>query len=47
VISADLPLAAQALPGRSLRFDLVDLATARQARREQWSRLDAALPPYL
>lgn len=47
VISADLPLAAQALPGRSLRFELVDLAAARQARREQWSRLEAALPPYL
>ena len=47
VISADLPLAAQALPGCSMRFDLVDLATARQARRDQWSRLEAALPPYL
>jgi antagonist of KipI len=46
VISADLPLAAQVRPGGSLRFDLVDLAAARQARREQWPRLDSVLPPY-
>ena len=45
VISADLPLAAQLLPGDTLGFSFVDRATAQAAARAQRSALDAVLPP--
>ena len=40
VISADLPLLAQMLPGLSLNFRLVDLEEAVQAAREVFGRLE-------
>lgn len=45
VITADLPLAAQLLPGHTLRFTLVEPAEARAALLAQRAALDAALPP--
>lgn len=45
VISADLPLAAQLLPGHTLRFRFVELEEARAALRDQRAALDAVLPP--
>jgi antagonist of KipI len=45
VITADLPLAAQLLPGDAVRFRDAGLAEARRAYREQRAMLDAALPP--
>lgn len=45
VISADLPLAAQMLPGQTLRFRFVEPDEARAALREERAALDAVLPP--
>jgi antagonist of KipI len=45
VISADLPLAAQLLPGDSLRFAIITQEEAWAALRDQRAALDAALPP--
>lgn len=45
VISADLPLAAQLLPGESLSFALVDVAQARAAWRAQEALLARLMPP--
>lgn len=45
VISADLPLAAQLLPGDSLRFAIITPAEAWAALRDQRAALDAMLPP--
>ncbi len=45
VISADLPLAAQLLPGDGIGFSIVTLAEAQAALRDQQSRLDNLLPP--
>jgi antagonist of KipI len=45
VIAADLPLAAQLLPGDTLGFRLINVAEARRILFEQRRRLDEALPP--
>lgn len=44
VISADLPVAAQLMPGDSLRFSLVDAGEASGLIRTRYAELDAALP---
>lgn len=44
VISADLPLAAQLIPGESLRFAVVDVAEARAAWRAQEALLANKIP---
>jgi len=43
-ISTDLPLAAQLLPGDSVRFTLIEVREARAIAREQRTRLEAVLP---
>ncbi|MEW6544294.1 MAG: biotin-dependent carboxyltransferase family protein [Nitrospirota bacterium] len=45
VISADIPLAAQLLPGDSVRFALIEVPEAQALFRAQRAALDAALPP--
>ncbi len=45
VTSADLPLAAQLMPGDAIMFSLVDCTQARLQARRQQAALDAALPP--
>ncbi len=45
VISADLPLAAQLMPGDGLAFEVIRVAEAREAARRQRDRLDQAVPP--
>ncbi len=44
VISADLPLAAQLLPGDQMMFTPATLAEARSALQEQWHTLERLLP---
>lgn len=44
VISADLPAAAQLMPGDQLRFSLVDASEASQIIRARHAELEAALP---
>ncbi len=44
VVSADLPLASQLLPGDSVRFTLVEVHEAQAIAREQRERLEAMLP---
>ena len=44
-ISADIPLAAQLLPGDTIRFAVVGVAEAQQILREQHRLLDSVLPP--
>jgi antagonist of KipI len=46
VISADLPLAAQLLPGEHLTFSATSLPEARAALQEQWHALERILPPW-
>lgn len=46
VISADIPAAAQLVPGDRLRFSFVDAKEAYKLARAQRARLDAALPPH-
>ena len=45
VISADLPLAAQLMPGDAIRFSTCTIAEAQAILREHYALLDAALPP--
>jgi antagonist of KipI len=45
VVTADLPLAAQLIPGDSVGFTLLDVAEAQTLLRQQWMRLNQALPP--
>lgn len=45
VISADLPLAAQLVPGDCIRFSLIEVSEAQVIVRDQRARLDAVLPP--
>jgi antagonist of KipI len=45
VISADIPLAAQLLPGDTIGFSTVEVAEAQQILREQQRRLAVELPP--
>ncbi len=45
VISADLPLAAQLVPGDFIRFSLIEVSEAQAIARDQRARLDAVLPP--
>jgi antagonist of KipI len=45
VISADLPLAAQLMPGDTIGFSLVDVEEARAIARTQRADLDRLLPP--
>jgi len=44
VISADLPLAAQLMPGETIRFSTCTVAEAQTILRNQYGLLDAALP---
>lgn len=44
-ISADLPLAAQLIPGNTVAFRLVDVSEAQAVAREMRQQIDAALPP--
>lgn len=44
VISADLPLAAQLLPGDTVRFSLIEVREAQAIAREQRAKLEAAVP---
>jgi antagonist of KipI len=45
VISADLPLAAQLMPGNTVTFTLVEVSEAQAVSRELRQRIDAGLPP--
>jgi len=45
VIAADIPLAAQLLPGDALLFRHTTLREAEAAFADQWGRIDGALPP--
>src|SRR5574341_2105121 len=45
VIAADIPLAAQLLPGDTIRFAVIGVAEAQQIFREQQRVLASALPP--
>ena len=45
VVSADIPLAAQLLPGDEIRFAVVGVAEAQQILREQHRLLAGVLPP--
>ena len=46
VISVDLHLAGQLLPGDAIHFRLTTQAEALAAMKAEWSGLDRALPPY-
>ena len=46
VISADLHLAAQLLPGESIQFKTTTLAEAQALKKAEWKEIDQALPPY-
>jgi antagonist of KipI len=46
VISADLHLAGQMLPGDTIAFRLTTLPEAQAAMMAQWNEVDQALPPY-
>jgi antagonist of KipI len=46
VISADLHLAGQLLPGDTVAFRMTTLPEAQAAMKAQWKELDEALPPY-
>lgn len=45
VITADLPLAGQLLPGDTIRFAEASIDDAHDALRRQWRELDRAIPP--
>ncbi len=45
VISADLPLAAQLIPGDTIGFTLLDVHEAQAMAREHRARIDEVLPP--
>lgn len=47
VISADLPLAAQLVPGDTIGFTAVELGEAQRVLRDQYRELDASLPPVV
>lgn len=47
VISADLHLAGQLMPGDTVTFRMTTLPEARAALKTQWEELDEALPPSL
>ena len=46
VISADLPLAAQLMPGETIRFSICTVADAQAMLRNRYALLDAALPAH-
>jgi len=46
VITADLPLAGQLLPGDEIQFAITTLEEARTALRTQWEDIQQALPPF-
>lgn len=46
VISVDIPMAAQLVPGNRLRFSFVRMPEAQALARALRAQLDAALPPY-
>ena len=45
VISADIPLAAQLMPGDTLQFQMVTVKEAEEALRQQRTIVDKAIPP--
>ena len=45
VISADLPMAGQLMPGEMVRFKLITLPEAQTLMKWQWNELSQALPP--
>jgi antagonist of KipI len=47
VISADLHLAAQLMPGDTITFEATTLAQAQALVRAQWDELDEVLPPHV
>lgn len=46
VISADLHMAGQLMPGETVRFTLTTLPDAQALMQTQWNELSQALPPY-
>jgi antagonist of KipI len=46
VISADLHLAGQLLPGDTIRFQTTTLPEAQAAMKAQWNELQRVLPPF-
>lgn len=46
VISADLHLAAQLLPGETVAFRTTTLPEAQALLKAQWNEIDEAIPPY-
>jgi len=46
VISADLHLAGQLIPGDTVRFSVTTLSEAQAVMKRHWKELDQALPPY-
>ena len=46
VISADLHLAGQLLPGDTINFSMTTQTEAQAAMKAEWNELDRALPPY-
>ena len=45
VISSDIPLAAQLMPGDTIGFTMIEAGEARHILREQYRRLETMLPP--
>jgi antagonist of KipI len=46
VISADLHLAAQLMPGDTVEFRTTTLPEAQAFMKAQWNEVDEAIPPY-
>ena len=46
VISADLHLAGQLMPGDTVAFRTTTLADAQALMKVRWKELDESLPPY-
>jgi antagonist of KipI len=46
VISADLHMAGQLMPGETAGFTLITLPEAQALNKTQWNKLSQALPPY-
>jgi antagonist of KipI len=45
VISADLHLAGQLMPGETITFKMITLSEAQARMKAQWNELDVAIPP--
>ena len=46
VISADLHLAGQLMPGESIQFKTTTIVEAQALMKAEWSEIDETIPPY-